>query len=108
VQLRQEGARTFEVLRLECPPRALHERHERRVLAQGAAHERLDVAACRAVHAGDTHHAAERDRAEPVLDALALHLEERRRKPDVEAARPDPDEQRDGEVTELVQEHEQQ
>jgi hypothetical protein len=59
------------------------------------------------MHTGDPHQAAERNRAEAVFDPVALHLRDRGREADVEAARPDADEQRDGEVAELVQEHEQ-
>ena len=48
----------------------------------------LDVAGRRPVHPRDLHVAAERDRADPVLDPVAASLRERGREEDVELARP--------------------
>src|SRR5262245_24298466 len=59
------------------------------------------------MHSRDLHVAAERDRADPVLDALAANLHERRREADVEAARPHLHQACRAEMTELVDEDEQ-
>ena len=50
------------------------------------------------------HEAAERDRADPVLDAVSRRLRDRGREADVEATRPEPDGQRGEEVPRLVDE----
>src|SRR5205807_796229 len=55
------------------------------------------------MHPGDLHVAAERDRADAVLDSLSLHLHERRWEPEVETARAHPDRARDEEVSRLVE-----
>src|SRR5262245_56854787 len=59
------------------------------------------------MHAGDPNEPAEGDHSDPVLDAIAADLHERRREPDVEAARPHPGCERDRKVAQLVQEDEQ-
>ena len=63
---------------------------------------RAQVARRGPVHAGDLHVAAERDRADPVLDAAAARLHERGREADVELPRPHPDRARGEEVAGLV------
>ena len=56
------------------------------------------------MHARDGHEPAERDRADAVLDAVPLHLDDRRREADVERARAQPDGERREEVPGLVDE----
>ena len=58
----------------------------------------LRVVRDRAVHPGDGHEAAERDRPDPVLDVVPRPLHDRRREADVEAARAQPDRERGEEV----------
>ena len=59
---------------------------ERRRLGERPSETRVDVHRRRPVHAGDLHEAAQRDRAEPVLDPVPRRLPDRRREPDVEPA----------------------
>ena len=105
-------ARRRRVLPRRSPP--LRERDgPRRRPARGSAlraapaRETPQVTRGRPVHAGKLNHSAERDHPDPVLDALAPDLEERRRESDVEAPRAHPDRARDDEMPELVKEDEQ-
>src|SRR5581483_3448186 len=107
-QVVEPCARAVVVRRLERPPYPLHVRRQPRILADGGARERVDVASGGTVHPGDPDEAAERDHPDAVLDPVAAHLEERRREADVEAPRPHADRERDEEMAELVQEHEQE
>ena len=66
----------------------------------------LGVVRDRPVHPRDGHEAAERDRADAVLDPVSHRLHDGGRKPDVEAARAQPDRERGEEVTCLVDEDE--
>ena len=66
----------------------------------------VDVGRRRAVHAGDLHEAAERDRTDAVLDPAARRLGDRRREADVEPARAHAEPERRDEVTQLVDEDE--
>ena len=79
---------------------------ERRGLLHRAREATLGVVRDRTVHARDGHEAAERDRADPVLDAVPRRLRDRGREADVEAARPEPDGERREEVPRLVDEDE--
>src|SRR5207244_8127007 len=78
------------------------------VLAQplhlGRREASTQVARRRAVHAGDLHVAAERDRADAVLHAAPPRLGERRAEAEVELPRAHPDRARDDEVPALVHE----
>jgi hypothetical protein len=65
------------------------------------------VARRRPVHARDLHVAAERDRADPVLDSPTRRLRDRGPEADVELARRHPDGTRRNEVTGFVDHHEQ-
>jgi hypothetical protein len=65
---------------------------------------RVEVAGGRLVHPRDLHVAAQRDRADPVLDPPPRALQERRREEDVEAARTHAHGERDEEVPGLVDE----
>ena len=77
---------------------------ERRGLPERPADTHVDVRRRRAVHSGDLHEAAERDRSDAVLDAVAGVLPDRRREPDVEPPRPHAEHERDDEVAQLVHE----
>ena len=84
----------------------------RRSIAGAVAHGRccesaVQVARRRPVHAGDLHVAAERDRADPVLDAAAHRLDDRRPEAEIELPRRHPDGARGEEVPRLVDHHEQ-
>jgi hypothetical protein len=59
-----------------------------------------------AVHPGDLHVAAERERRDPVLDAVAARLDDRRPEAEVELPRGHPDCASHEEVAGLVDEHE--
>src|SRR5947207_3109184 len=85
----------------------LHRRDELGSLLERTAEVDVDVRRRRTVHPRDLHVAAERDRADAVLDALAADLHERGREADVEAARAHLDQKRRTEVAELVDEDEQ-
>src|SRR5438270_8651805 len=100
-------ARGGQIARIEVAPDALDERRERRLLVQRRGHERFHVGTGGTVHARNADEPSERDRADAELDPLPLHLGDRGREADVEAARLHADEQRDAEVTELVEDDEQ-
>src|SRR5436190_19030396 len=85
----------------------LHGRDELRGLLERAAEVDVDVRRRRTMHPGDLHVAAERNRTDPVLDALPAKLDERRREPDIEAARTHIHEACRAEMPELVDEDEQ-
>ena len=104
LERRQRLARGVEVPRLERALDARHPRKDLRLLLRGRAEQHVEVRRRRAVHPGDLHVPAERDGADPVLDPLPAHLDEGRRKAEVEAARAHPDRARDEEVSRLVQE----
>ena len=74
-----------------------------RLLPRGAEMD-VEVAGRRPVHPRDLHVAAERDRADAVLDSVALPLRERGREEDVELPRPHLDRERGEEVPGLVDE----
>ena len=99
--------RRLVVLHLESASKRADGRHEARLLTHCRLDEQTQIARRRPVHAGQLDEAAERDHADPVLDALALDLDEGRREADVEAPRPHPDRARHPEVPQLVQEDEQ-
>ena len=67
---------------------------------------RRQVTRRRAVHPGDLHVAAERDRADPVLDTVADGLDDRRPEAEVELPRRHPHGARREEVPRLVDHHE--
>ena len=86
---------------LRCGRRA-----ESRVLVERRLHDGGEVSCGRPLHPGDTHVAAERDRPDPVLDPVPADGDERGREADVKGTRLHPDEPRDREVAQLVQEDE--
>ena len=95
-----------ELGRLERPLDAVDRAHEARRLLRGVREPAVGVVRDRAVHSGDRHEPAERDRAEAVLDPVALHLEESGREAHIELPRPQADGQRAEEVARLVDEDE--
>ena len=105
-ELGQRSARAREVLGVELPAHLLRERREAGLLVQCGAHPRFEVPRRGTVHARDLHVAAERDRADAVLDPLAPELHDRGREPDVELARLDADRERGDEVAQLVHQDE--
>jgi len=80
---------------VQSAPDGADGRCQARLLTHCRLDRRAQVARGRPVHAGKLNHAAERDHPDPVLDALPLHLDKRRRETDVEAPRPHPDDARD-------------
>ena len=104
---RQLAARAFHVALVELALDSVDRRHQLRGLFERRPEEGAQVRRRRPVHSRDLHVAAERDRADAVLDALALDLGERRRKTDVEAPRAHADRSRGEEVARLVDEDEQ-
>jgi hypothetical protein len=79
---------------------------ESRVLVERGLHDGGEVARGRPLHPGNAHVASERDRPDPVLDPVPADGDERGREADVEGTRLHPDEPRDREVPQLVQEDE--
>ena len=79
-------------------------RREPRRLVDRRAELALEVGARRLVHPRDLHVAAERDRADPVLDPFPLPLHDRGREEDVEAPGPHLHGERGEEVARLVNE----
>ena len=69
---------------------------------QRPAEVHVDVGRRRPVHPGDLHVAAQRDRADPVLDSVPVRLHERGREADVEPPRAHPDGAGGEEVAGLV------
>src|SRR5436190_15549995 len=106
LELRHVLARGREVSGLERPLDARRFGKDARILLQRRAELHVHVRRRRTVHAGDLHVAAERHRADAVLDALAPHLHERGREAEVEAPRAHADRPRDEEVPRLVDEDE--
>ena len=106
LELRERLARRREVSHFEHAlyPRRLRE--QTRILFQRRPELHVDVRRRRAVHPGDLHVTAQRDRADPVLDLLAPHLHERRREAEIKAARAHPDRPRNEEVPRLVEQDE--
>ena len=104
LELGQMLARGRQVVRLQRTLDPGRFGKEARVLLEGRAELHVHVGRCGAVHAGDLHVAAQRDRSDPVLDPLTAHLHERRRKAEVEASRIHAHRARDEEVSRLVQE----
>ena len=109
VDLRRRAARRRRARRRSRSPRAAARssstgRRSDGLLLDRSAEVHVEVARRRAVHARDLHVAAERDRADAVLDPVPPRLHERRREADVELARVHPDGARDEEVAGLVDE----
>ena len=104
---RELAARAFHVALVELALDSVDRRHQLRGLFERRPEEGAQVRRRRPVHSRDLHVAAERDRADAVLDALPLDLGERRRKADVEAPRAHADRPRGEEVARLVDEDEQ-
>ncbi len=107
LDLRARPPRRLVVLHLESASKRADGRHEARLLTNRRLDEQTQIARRRPIHAGQLDEAAERDHPDPVLDALALDLDEGRREADVEAPRAHPDRARHPEVPQLVQEDEQ-
>jgi hypothetical protein len=111
LELRADGAERsaggLEGVRVEVALHGVHGRAERRILADGCRHVRLEVAPRRPVHPRNAHVPAKRDRPDPVLDAVPFDLHDRRREADVESARLHSDKPCDREMAELVQQDEQ-
>ena len=103
-ELLERRPRGIVVLGGERALQPLNRAGELGVLAQHTPEVRVGVARRRAVHAGNLHVAAERDRADAVLDPVPLLLDDRRREAHVEASRAHPDEDRGEEVAGLVDE----
>ena len=80
---------------------------EPRRLRENAPKPHVDVPGRGTVHPGDLHEAAERDRADAVLDPVVRALHDCGREPDVEPPRPHSEDERDDEVTELVDQDQQ-
>src|SRR5439155_15945295 len=93
-----------EIDRFERPLDACDLRKEARVFGERRRELHVQVGRSRTVHARDLHVAAEWDRSNPVFDAVAHHLHQRRRETEVKAARPHANATRNEEVAGLVQE----
>src|SRR4029077_9028758 len=100
----ERRTRSIVVLGGERALQPLNRAGELGALAQHTPEVRVGVARRRAVHTGNLHVAAERDRADAVLDPVPLLLDDGRRKTDVEAPRAHADEDRGEEVASLVDE----
>src|SRR4029077_18201251 len=84
-ELLERRARSIVVLGGERALQPLNRAGELGVLAQHTPEVRVGVARRRTVHARNLHVAAERDRANAVLDPVPLLLDDRRREAHVEA-----------------------
>jgi hypothetical protein len=102
-ELRERHASGDVIPNFECALDARDLWKEAWVFFERGAQLYLDVRRRRAVHSRDLHVAAERDRPDPILDAVAHDLDESRRKADVETAWSHADSPRDVEVAGLVQ-----
>ena len=101
-QARDGVARALVVALLEARAQLVHRTPERWVLLDRSSEVDGQIPGRGAVHARNLHVAAERDRADAVLDPVPLRLHERRREAEVELARVHPDAAGDEEVTGLV------
>ena len=106
MELRQHCGRTVHVPLGQDGLEALGGVRHLAGLLRRTAEVHVHVGRRRAVHPRDLHVAAERDRADAVLDALAADLRERRREADVELPRPHPRGAGGEEMARLVHEHE--
>ncbi len=102
LELGQSRLRLLEVALRHQALDALDRRQQARRLVQRRAEVHVEVGRRRPVHPRDLHVAAERNRADAVLDPFARRLQEGRRETNVEPARAHPDGACRGEVAGLV------